>query len=372
MTQILKFPKDFLWGAATSAHQIEGNNTNSDWWAWEKSARRHDDLIRQGKNPKDFESGIACDSYNRFDEDFSLAQYLNHNATRLSIEWSRIEPEEGKFSEKELAHYEKVLQSAKFHHLTTFVTLHHFTSPAWFMKKGGFVKKANIQNFIRYAEITVKRLGEYADFWLTFNEPEVYVSQSYFYGVWPPQIQSLSALIRVTRNLISAHNLLAVRIKQLTQKPVSMAYKLIDLQPSGGLTRFIDKYIYERINRYFFSRTVAQSDFIGVNYYFHHHIEIFGQRKHSLSHHEVSDLGWGIHPEGLGRVLLSLKNIGKPIYITENGLADALDEKEKSSSRIIYIMYVRQSSRVRMCAAICTGPYWTILNGKKGLRRASD
>src|SRR5437899_3096799 len=97
--QKLKFPKGFLWGAATAAHQIEGNNTNSDWWAWEHSTKRMDQLKSQGKNPEDYFSGIACDSYNRFEEDFSLAEHLNHNATRFSIEWARIEPREGYFDE---------------------------------------------------------------------------------------------------------------------------------------------------------------------------------------------------------------------------------------------------------------------------------
>src|SRR5262245_41561130 len=120
MLQKLKFPRGFLWGAATSAYQVEGNNKNTDWWAWEHSTSRLNFLKSRGKNPNDYFSGIACDSYNRFDEDFALAEHLNHNSTRLGIEWARIEPNEGKFSEEALAHYEKVLQSAKSHGLQTF------------------------------------------------------------------------------------------------------------------------------------------------------------------------------------------------------------------------------------------------------------
>src|SRR6266403_3636124 len=122
--QKIKFPTGFLWGAATAAHQVEGNNTTSDWWAWEHSVRRENQLRQEGKNPQDFYSGMACDSYNRFEEDFALAEHLNHNAHRLSVEWARIEPEEGKFREEALDHYEKVFQSAKFHGLKLFVTLH--------------------------------------------------------------------------------------------------------------------------------------------------------------------------------------------------------------------------------------------------------
>jgi beta-glucosidase len=348
--QILKFPKDFLWGAATSAHQIEGNNTDSDWWAWEYSIKRHDFLVAHGKNPKDYESGLACDSYHRFDEDFTLAQYLNHNATRLSIEWSRIEPKEGEFSEKELDHYEKVLQSAKFHGLTTFVTLHHFTSPLWFARKGGFGRSANIRHFIKYVRLAVKRLDQYVDFWLTFNEPEVYVSMSYITGVWPPQHYNLFEALRVVKNLIATHNAVVPEIKLLSHKPVSMAYNMTDLQPTGKMTRWLIKSIYDKINRYVFFRTQSKNDFLGVNYYFHHHLEIYGKRWHSHRHHETSDIGWGIHPEGLEHVLLRLKKYHKPIYITENGVADAHDIlREKFIKDHLYHLYraIKKGADVR-------------------------
>jgi beta-glucosidase len=141
MRQKLKFPKDFLWGAATSAHQIEGNNTNSDWWFWEHSIKRAEELKSQGKDPEDFYSGIACDSFNRFDEDFALAEHLGHNAHRLSIEWARIEPKEGVYSEEALDHYEEVLRSAKAHGLTTFVTPPSFYQPLVVYEKGRFCQK---------------------------------------------------------------------------------------------------------------------------------------------------------------------------------------------------------------------------------------
>ncbi len=143
MKQIQKFifPKDFLWGAASGAYQTEGGNSNADWWVWERSPRREDALRKAGKNPAEFQSGIACDFYNRYDEDFALAEHLNQNATRFGVEWSRIEPKEGVFDEKALDHYEKILQSAKYHGLKVFLTLHHYTSPVWFMKKGDLPKK---------------------------------------------------------------------------------------------------------------------------------------------------------------------------------------------------------------------------------------
>ncbi len=329
MKKTLSFPNGFLWGAATSAHQIEGNNKNSDWWAWENSAKRANELIAKGKNPEDFKSGIACDSYNRYDEDFSLAKELGHNSTRLSIEWARIEPKEGVFDEQAFDHYEKVLQSAKYHGLKTFVTLHHFTNPLWFSNKGGFEKKENVQHFVRYAEACAKRLYEYVDFWITINEPEIHSTHSYLLGIFPPQQKSLIKTFKVIKNLLLAHNLSSPKIKFYGNKPVSMAYHLSDVQPASIFSEPLTHIVHYLANEYILKRTIAASDFIGMNYYNHLHIGWFGRRNHSHSGHEVSDLGWGIHPEGLGRLLIFLKKFNKPIYITENGIADARDNKRE-------------------------------------------
>ena len=106
----LEFPKDFLWGSATSSHQVEGDNHN-DWSEWEKSPRRIEQLKKDGKNPSDFISGVACNSYKRFEEDFDIAKNLNHNVHRISIEWSRIEPEEGKFNYEAVQHYKNVVKA---------------------------------------------------------------------------------------------------------------------------------------------------------------------------------------------------------------------------------------------------------------------
>ena len=338
--QKVQFPSGFLWGAATAAHQIEGNNTNSDWWAWEHSELRAHVLRKQGKDPEDYYSGIACDSYNRYDEDFGLAEHLSHNAHRLSIEWARIEPAEGKFSEQALDHYEKVLQSAKAHGLKVFVTLHHYTLPLWFAKKGGFEKKQNVENFLRYTAVVAKHLSQYVDFWLTFNEPEMYSTLPFLLGTYPPQKHSLLASRRVAINLISAHNQAYKILKLSGKQPVSLAYHLSDLQPYGVFGGVVSYFIDRYANEFILNRTIARCDFIGVNYYFHHHIGLLGRRKHSHSGHHETDMHWGIHPEGLERVLLRLKKYNKTIYITENGLADAKDEKrEKYIKDHLYFMH---------------------------------
>jgi beta-glucosidase len=329
MKQILKFPKDFLWGAASSSYQTEGGNTNADWWTWEHSQKREMELRAKGLDPAGFCSGDACDFYHRFDEDFSLAQHLNHNAIRFGIEWSRIQPKEGVFDEAVMDHYEKIFQSAKYHGLTVFLTLHHYTNPLWFAKKGGFSKKQNLGHFLNYAKKMVARYSQYVDFWVTINEPELYAMQSYLVGTFPPQKKNLFLTLRTVNNLISAHNELSVYIKQNYPAPVSMAFNQVDLEPSGFLGEFAVRTVRYFANSYILSRTIKFCDFIGVNYYFHHHLSILGWRRHSAHKHELTDRGWGIHPEGMEPVLMGLKDFGKPIYILENGLADAKDSRRE-------------------------------------------
>ncbi len=325
----LKFPEGFLWGAASSAHQTEGNNTNSDWWAWENSREREAELRAKGLDPEEYKSGMATDGFNRYDEDFALANMLKHTATRISIEWARIEPKEGQFNEQAFMHYEKVLQSAKFYGLKTFVTLHHFTNPLWFAKKGGFEKTENVEDFVRYAEKVAERLNEYTDFWLTINEPQIYASMSFLQGIFPPQKKNPLLAYRVAKNLVLAHNLSVPKMKFFSHSPISMAFHLADVVANTKFSQIPAKLADYFSNEYFLKHTIKFCDFIGVNYYFHHHIGWLGGRRKSLSHHIETDLGWGVHPEGLEKVLLKLKKYKKPIYITENGLADKQDLKRE-------------------------------------------
>jgi len=324
-----KFPQGFLWGSAISAHQTEGNNTRSDWWAWENSEKRAADLKAQGKNPAEFRSGQACDFYNRYDKDFDIAESLHQNSIRISIEWARIQPAENEWREEEISHYIKVLKVAHDHGLKVFVTLFHFTLPAWFAEKGGFAEAKNIKHFVAYAEKLASRLTKYVDFWLTINEPEIYTSHAYLFGIYPPQHKSLRESFRVVNNLITAHKKASKALKRLSGKPVSLAFHLLDVQAVNVLSSLNRLFFHYITNEYVLNRTAASCDFIGVNYYNHVHLTWWGHRVRSRSHHNVSDLGWGIHPEGLERVLMGLKKYKKPIYITENGLADAADTRRE-------------------------------------------
>ena len=331
---MVKFPNDFLWGAATSAHQVEGNNINSDWWEWEKRV----DL----KEP----SGQACRHYQLYKEDFDLAKSLNHNAHRLSIEWSRIEPEEGKFSSPELAHYRDVVLSLKERNIEPIVTLHHFTNPLWFTKLGGWQDKKAPEYFLRYVEKIVATLSDKVRFWVTINEPLVYVYFSYLFGSWPPQEKSLSKARCVRNNLETSH-IKAYRLihnlyhrKSFSSVSVSIAHNMQAFMPYDFnlknkfaaylKNRFFNFEIIERLIRH------NSLDFIGVNYYTRglvdakswHPKGLFMDRgrpdKQPL---KKNSLGWDIYPQGLHNLLLRLKKYNLPVFILENGICTEDDNQ---------------------------------------------
>lgn len=345
---LLNFPKNFYWGSSTSAHQIEGGNCN-DWTEWEK--KNADRLAEEAKNKwqgrqvkqlpeilesKNYISGLACDHYNRHEEDFDLAQSLGHNAHRFSIEWSRIEPEEGKFDKKEIEHYRRVLKSLKKRGLEPFVTLWHWTLPIWLAEKGGITSKDLPVYFVRFVKRMTKEFNRDVKFWITINEPIVIIANAYLLGNWPPQKKNIFSFFKAFKNLAVAH------VK---------AYEAIHASDNNcqvGIVsnvRFIEpKYWFcvldqlaVKIYKYFsndriFKMIEGKFDFIGVNYYFHDRIRFYSGRVFSLKASR-NDLGWEIYPEGIYRVLMELKKYGKPMYVTENGLADQQDKKRKKFIR---------------------------------------
>lgn len=323
---LFKFSEGFYWGAATSAHQVEGGN-NNDWSVWEKEnaerlageAKKKRPKWQQEKfpemfDPRNYVSGRACDHYNRYKEDFDIAKSLGHNAHRFSIEWSRIEPEEGKFDEKEIEHYRKVIRALRERGMDPFVTLWHWPVPLWLRGKGGWESKEIANYFCRYAEKIVSEFKNDVKFWITLNEPEIYALNSYLKSVWPPQKKNPVVYLRIIRNLIKAHK---------------AAYKVIKkIQPDAQVGIAKNNVYFERWplplvdwwwNRYFLNQIKNEQDFIGLNHYFHRR---FPENKNKI----VSDMGWELYPEGIYCVLKSLKKYDKPIYITENGLADSRDE----------------------------------------------
>jgi beta-glucosidase len=310
--ETLKFSKDFLWGTSTSAYQVEGGIENSDW-------------------SQEFPAGKACDHYNLYEKDFKLLKKLNQNAFRLSIEWSRIEPEPGKFNKKEIEHYRKVLSSLKKKKTKVMLTLHHFTTPWWLVEIGEWENSDVVFYFSRFAKRVFTEYFDFVDFWQTINEPLIYASLGYLEGIWPPETKSFIAFLRVINNQIVCHKEVFKNFHKLKPEvKVGIAKSNVYFEPfnlKSILDRFnawINRYFW---NEFFLNRIRNHLDFIGLNYYFHQRIKFPAQNKNENK--VVSDVGWEIYPKGIYHALKELKKYNLPIYITENGLADAKDELRK-------------------------------------------
>lgn len=322
--QLLKFPEGFLWGAATSAHQVEGNNINSDWWDWEMK-----------NQPPHLRSGIACDQYNRYESDFELIKHLNHNAHRLSIEWSRIEPREGEFDSLEIEHYKKVLKSLKDKDIKVMLTLWHFTLPLWLANKGGWENHKAAFYFERFVKKIAPEIHQHVDMFITLNEPEVYVYEAYITGEWPPAKKSFWAKIKVYLNLTSAHKKAYKFLHtNYPTKPVGIANNIQSYEPyhkHSLIEQLAVLFCDVGANHLFYIFTRNTHDFLGINYYFHARFKdgkgllpVIDTTTNQSSN--ASDLGWEIYPEGLYDVLADMSD-HLPIYITECGIASTNDDR---------------------------------------------
>jgi beta-glucosidase len=329
-----RFPPGFLWGSATSAHQVEGDNLRSDWWEYEQ----------RGRVPH--RSGAACRHYELFEQDFELARSLGQNAHRFSIEWSRVEPDEGAWNQGALAHYGKVIGALRSRGLEPIVTLHHFTNPAWFLRRGGWSRNDSATLFERYVEQVASQLGATVNYWLTVNEPTVYVMQGYILGEWPPcRAGAWLTAGRVFRNLARGH-VAAYRVlhRHRADAKVGFAHSAPLIQPCDP-TRMRDRLaagIRDAVlNHAFFHligtrawplRRSANLDFLGLNYYTRNVVRSSGWGLGALvgracraPHHgdegAVSTTGWEVYPAGLHATLTAFSRYGRPMLITENGIA---------------------------------------------------
>ncbi|MBU0636876.1 MAG: glycoside hydrolase family 1 protein [Patescibacteria group bacterium] len=345
LKKILKFPQNFLWGVSTSAYQIEGGIIN-DWSEWEKSESKIKKLKSENKNPEDFICGQACDSYNKYEEDFDLAKKLNCKAYRLGIEWARIEPIKGQFNLVEIEHYKKVLSAAKKRNLQVVLTLWHWTNPVWLTQLGGWANKKVVDYFINYVELIVKELGQDVDFWITLNEPMAHIGFGYIRGNFPPnQKGKLLNAIRVYKNLVKAHQMAYKKIHQfLPYSQVSFTSLTDYFEPANKANPFdclaviLARYFH---HRKFFNQVVKSLDFIAFDYYFHNRLSWHPPFKVNLNK-EINDMGWEIYPKGIYHVLKYFSKFNKPIYIMENGIADASDCK-RSKFIIDHLKYVYQA-----------------------------
>lgn len=351
--ETLKFPDGFLWGAATSAHQVEGNNVNSDWWDWESL-------------PGHARSGQACNQYNLYEQDFDLIKQLNHNAHRLSVEWSRIEPKEGEFNQAEIEHYKKVLKALKDRGLTVMLTLWHFTLPKWVAEKGGWENGRTVKYFERFVKKIVPEIAEYVDLWITLNEPGVYIYETYTASIWPHSRKSLIGQVKTFLNFTLAHRKIYKYLHSRfpAGKPVGIANNMLSFS-SYHKHSIVEQLAVSLndlfVNHLFYLFTRGTHDFLGINYYFHVRFQqhsLVPQAVNLQQTHDVSDLGWEIYPEGIFDVLLDMAD-DIPIYITECGIASTNDDRRNR----FLISYLQEVARAIKAGVNVRGFfYWSLLD----------
>jgi beta-glucosidase len=338
-----KFPHGFMWGASTSAHQVEGGNHNQ-WTVWElaqaseraKSAEARygylsnwSDIKKQAENPENYVSGRGVEHYSRYREDFDLLEKLNLNTFRFGIEWSRLEPEEGKWDEAEVEHYREYIDELKNRGIEPVMNIWHWTMPIWFTQKGGFSRQANIKYFERYVEKIAKEYGRSLSYVITVNEPNVYATFGYLTGIWPPQQKNLARCSWVYWNLVIAHRRAYKILKRVNPKiQIGIAAQLANIQakrPHNLFDELSTKSMRYLWNWWFLRRIRRQQDFVGVNYYFtDYYTGLFQRRNPKVP---LNDMGWYMEPEGLYPLMLRVwARFKKPIIITENGVADSNDE----------------------------------------------
>ena len=362
----MKFPKNFYWGAATASYQVEGGIENCDW---AKAAR-------EGRVPP---CGRACDHYNRYEADFDLAKELGHNAHRFSIEWARIEPEEGKWNFEEVEHYRQVIKALKARNIMPIMTLWHFTLPLWFSETGGFERKDSPAIFARYASFVAKELGEELVHFTTMNEPNVVGSNGWLRGSWPPFKRfSLTDMVSITnsgrtyesraqkgvtnlflyrqvmKNLAKAHNEAYKAIKKVApHTQVSLVKHVIvfdsNWNPLNKIKAAIANYNWTSV---FMNRTKGHMDTVGLNYYFYTQ---FGDKRQW----KKTDMDWNFAPDKIYKALKMLSKFGLPVYVSEAGLADHDD-----SDRAEYI--TKQIEGVRLALEdgidVRGHMYWSLMD----------
>ncbi|HWX55467.1 MAG TPA: family 1 glycosylhydrolase [Verrucomicrobiae bacterium] len=347
----VKFPADFAWGVSTSAHQVEGNNFNNQWSAWEKAGR-----IKSRDHV-----GLACDWWRNAEQDFDLARTLGVNALRLSLEWSRIEPREGTWDQDALSRYRAMLQALRDRGMRPFVTIHHFTNPLWFEDKGAFAAPESVRLFERFARRVVESLGDLCRDWSTFNEPNVYAALGYFLGEFPPGKKGrFIQAARVTRNLCLAHAAAYRAIHEIQpQAQVGWAQHYVVFKarkPESAIDRWIARFIDRRFNNNFadsildgrapfpldlFGDSLPEvkgtCDYVGINYYSRLRIGFEPRSPRTMfflltvpPHKPQGDSGIEVpygeaYPEGLRHAVQRFLPFNKPLYILENGVPDRAD-----------------------------------------------
>ena len=366
----MHLPEHFLIGAATAAHQVEGNNTNCDFWAQEQLP--HSSFLEP--------SGIACDHYNRYEEDIQLLADAGLKAYRFSVEWARIEPEEGRFDDAEIAHYERVIDCCLAHGIQPVLTLFHFTSPVWLIKKGGWEAESTVEYFRRYASYVIERLGAKLHTVCTINEANMglqLAAISKRYQLMAERMAKMQAAQPAAENAKNAEgkvqvgmnfqkmmenakyaamenaqvfgtpqphvfvspktpegDLLGMRAHQAAKAAIKALYpdmkvgltlSLHDLQALPGGESFVETNWAEEFTHYL--PYLEGDDFLGVQNYTRTLYGPEGQLP-APEGAELTQMDYEFYPEGLEHVIRKVhEGFSGDLIVTENGIATADDSR---------------------------------------------
>ncbi len=340
--ETLEFPDDFLWGAAGAAHQIEGGNTNNDWWEFEHAP---------GSGCAE-SSGDACDSFHLWNEDLDLVAGMALGAYRFSIEWSRIEPAEGEYSSAALDHYRRMIAGCHERGIVPVVTFHHFTSPSWLAERGAFEAPDAPDRFARFVERAAARLGDMIGWACTINEPNVIGAMGYTVGEYPPGVKDdLTRHLAVNEAMVRTHRLAVEALRSGPGSyPVGLTLSMAEIvaDEGGEVTRDMAEEILENT----FLRATGGDDFVGVQAYTRMH---FGPEGIAPDDPTVpqTQLGTENWPQAVAHcVRRTAAFTGLPVLVTESGIAT-----DDDSERIVYLdsvlrdLYVciREGIDVRGC-----------------------
>jgi beta-glucosidase len=343
---IFQFPRGFLWGTATSSHQVEGSNFNNNWASWE---------AQEGRIIGGHRSGLACDWWGgRWREDFDRAKESGQNAHRFSVEWSRIQPAPGRWDEDALEFYRRMARGLVERGLLPLVTLHHFSDPLWLTERHGWENGETASLFQTFTEKVVEALKEYTNYWVTINEPIVYVLGGYISGDFPPGKRDRKLAFRVMGNMVKAHGLAyhAIhRIQPHARVGVAHHYRgfeparpwfppdrwMADLAATNSNDAFPRALVDGKLSFYFLNRYIPEAagtqDFFGLNYYTGEQVQFAPFTGGDLpasrfypAGSELSTTGFlANRPEVFWRALKWANHYGLPILITENGWEDHED-----------------------------------------------
>ncbi len=347
---MVSFPENFLWGVSTSAHQFEGGNIHNQWHSWERSGR-----TRSGEL-----SGVACDWWLSAERDLDLCAGLGLNALRISLDWGRLEPQEGRWDESAFERYRAILRAIRERGMRPFVVLHHFTHPQWFEDAGGFLDAGSPDRFCELARRAVEELGELCSDWLTFNEPNVYSTFGYWFGEFPPgKYNDMRECAVVLANIHRAHALAYGRMHKLQPGAnVGLTTNWTDFKPASAypadqLLAYMYDAIFNRSSLHLLRsgsfhfpfnalasdvpEVIQKTDFAGVNIYSRLHVrlpwaEADRRTGGTFVPDDVPQGDCGAEnaygeacPDAVITAVNEYAALGVPIYVMENGVPDRSD-----------------------------------------------